>query len=210
MATPKLGLNTLSIAERVQLANHIVLSMTGNPHFPNPSPALGVLTTAAEVLQNTLLSIQATETQLAVLKTQRNDQADALNGLLMQEAQYVGSASGGDAAKIESAGMSVKAPPAPVGPMPKVVDVRANPGPDVRSLTMQWKAVTDRLIYEVQKATPNGNPDVPGEYTFVAMTTKPRHVVENLDPCTRYWVRVRAIGTAGPGPWSDPATAVAA
>jgi len=30
-------------------------------------------------------------------------------------------------------------------------------------------------------------------------------VVKELKGQTRYWVRVRGIGAAGPGPWSDPA-----
>ena len=41
------------------------------------------------------------------------------------------------------------------------------------------------------------------------MVTKSKATVSGLATGTKYWFRVRAIGAAGPGPWSDPATKVA-
>ncbi|MEA3189072.1 MAG: hypothetical protein QOD99_2902 [Chthoniobacter sp.] len=41
------------------------------------------------------------------------------------------------------------------------------------------------------------------------IATKSRAEVNGLQSGSRHWFRVAAIGSAGQGPWSDPATKVA-
>jgi hypothetical protein len=48
-----------------------------------------------------------------------------------------------------------------------------------------------------------------GDCTPPATATKSKATVTGLTSGTRYWFRVAAIGSAGQGPWSDPATAIA-
>jgi hypothetical protein len=47
MAKTKLGLGTLSVTHKVELARQIVIKMTGNANFTTPVPALAAITTAA-------------------------------------------------------------------------------------------------------------------------------------------------------------------
>jgi len=42
------------------------------------------------------------------------------------------------------------------------------------------------------------------------VVTKSKHTVTGLTVGQKYWIRVAAVGAAGQGPWSDPATRVVA
>ena len=108
MAQINLGLSRLSVADLLQAANNIKTAMTANANFTTPNPtltAIGTLITALTTANNTYESGQLTQkTNL----TNRDDAAAALIAGLNSLAGYVQSQSGGDAAKIQSAGMGVK------------------------------------------------------------------------------------------------------
>lgn len=208
MASVKLGLSDLNLIEKRQLAAVIAGRMAGNPNFPAPVPPLTALDTLITSVDSLVNLIETTRSQLNEQFASRDELETALDATLVQLASYVQSASGGDPIKIESSGMSVRQPPTPIGPMPQVLDVRAEAGPGDLAVSLRWKPVPGRFSYEISAAT--GNPDSPSAYVFQESVTKARTTLENLTGCTRYWFRVRAIGPLGPGPWSDPATAVAA
>ena len=63
----------------------------------------------------------------------------------------------------------------------------------------------DNVTYEVQTTT--GDP-ITGPYTTRAQPTASQVNIAGLGSGTRVWVRVRAIGSKGPGPWSDPASKI--
>ena len=46
-------------------------------------------------------------------------------------------------------------------------------------------------------------------WTNAPPSTKSKCTIANLVAGTRYWFRVAAVGAAGQGPWSDPATKMA-
>ena len=47
-----------------------------------------------------------------------------------------------------------------------------------------------------------------GPYATFKQTTAAHVTITGLTSGSRVWVRVRAIGTKGEGPWSDPATKI--
>ena len=49
-----------------------------------------------------------------------------------------------------------------------------------------------------------------GPWTQAIITTRVSHTFTGLTPGTKYWVKVRAVGTSGFGLWSDPACKMAA
>ncbi len=131
----------------------------------------------------------------------RDTNVAGLKALLSQEADYVQNASGGDAAKIESSGMSVRAPSTPpVGPMPQVMDLVLTAGDFEGTLDAMWDRVHGAMSYEVQVS-----PDPPGAFAPKMTSTKSSATIEGLTSGAKRWVRVRAVGAAGPGRWSDPA-----
>lgn len=49
-----------------------------------------------------------------------------------------------------------------------------------------------------------------GPWAQVNIITRVSYAFTGLTPGQKYWVRVRALGTLGFGPWSDPACRMAA
>lgn len=74
------------------------------------------------------------------------------------------------------------------------------------SLKLRASAVDNAGSYEAQKTT---QINLPATWETVGLTTAPRLTLEELTPGTTYWARVRAIGSAGPGAWSEPVVAMA-
>jgi chitodextrinase len=52
-------------------------------------------------------------------------------------------------------------------------------------------------------------PLTPGSWKQAGFSTKAKFSVRGLASGTRYWFRVAALGTAGQGPWSQHASAIA-
>jgi len=204
MAKVKLGADRLNPEELVALANTIKTAMTGNANFPTPNPTLAALGT---LITTTTTKIAAYDSAKAAAETalaDRDAAVVALRGGLAQEASYVENASGGDAVKIESAGMSVRAPSVPVGPVTQVLDLVLSQGDFDGTLDLVCQPVRGAKSYEIQVS-----PDPPGTWTPKMTASKSSATLEGLTSGAKLWVRVRAIGADNqPGPWSDPATKV--
>ncbi len=205
MAKIKLNLQKLSHPQRLQLAQQIITAMTGNANFPNPNPSLAnlqtLLTTATTKVND---AEQARQTALQKT-TERNTTIDALLAGLIAEAAYVESASGSDVAKIQSAGMDVRAEPAPKGPLPQVQNLSATAGDNEGEIDLQWDSVLGASSYEIQTSP---DPITANSWTHKTSTTKSSVKVTGLPTGSRGWFRVRAVGASGPGAWSDPATKI--
>src|SRR5437762_2401989 len=105
----KLNLSALTVPEKIAKARQIVTKMTGNAHFPTPTPNLVAVSDAADFAENANGQAQDAR-QTAKQKTSALNQAeDRLDKLLNQIAGYVESIAGGDEQTILSAGMDVRA-----------------------------------------------------------------------------------------------------
>ena len=60
--------------------------------------------------------------------------------------------------------------------------------------------------YEAQKTVTIDNPN---SWESVDQVTAARMQLDGLTPGKTYWARLRAIGSAGPGAWSEPVSAIA-
>ena len=67
---------------------------------------------------------------------------------------------------------------------------------------LTWKSVANSASYDVQMK--NGAPDA--AYVMVGSSTRGKFTMPNLTPGAQYTFRVRALGSAGPGSWSNPVT----
>ena len=205
MAKVKLGLSTLSPQEIIGLTNQIVTMMTGNANFTNPNPPLATVTTQKNTTNTSITTYDTTKATAEGNRITRDTNVGTLKGLLSQLATYVENASGGDAAKIESAGMGVRADStAPVGPMPQVMDLVLTAGDFDGTLDAMWHPVRGATSYEIQVS-----PDPPGTWAQKMASGKSSATIEGLTSGAKLWVRVRAVGADNkPGPWSDPAVKV--
>ena len=204
-AKPKLELQKKSIAEKGEFAGQIIKSLDGNQNFTNPSPSISALQAGIDTLKNATARAKAAR-QASESGTQLMYQAEsALDDLLRKLANYVEDVSGGDAAKIESAGMESflpgKAPP--VGELPRPQGLEAFTGDKQGEIDLNWNPVRQAKSYVIEFSS---DPIVKWEHAGVATASK--FAVKKLISGSRYWFRAAAVGAAGQGPWSDPATSI--
>jgi len=201
MALIKVGVTKMSVPAKIQFTRQIVLDMSNNPNFAAPSPGLNALSQAAAALE---LAYNAAQQARANAKTQTSimgQKSVALDMLLMQEASYVQSRSGGDKAKIESAGFDVRDTPTPIGQLPPPAEPKAVPSQNPGTIHLTWKKVRGAKSYLVERAVDSNQPL---EWAAAAMSTKTKAIVNTMTSGMRFWFRVAAIGSAGQGAWSEP------
>ena len=137
----------------------------------------------------------------------RDNAETAFDTLIGQSAMDVEKSSGGNVAKIESAGYSVKAAPAPVGQLAAPAHLSATMGDLEGECDLVWNPVRGAASYFIQAADAGAGPWSAANNTT---PTKSKATVGGYAGGSRHWFRVAALGTAGQGPWSDPATPMAA
>ncbi len=207
MAKVKLGLAGMSPDDAISLANQIKTAMTGNANYAMPNPsltAIGTLITTATAK----VAAQKAAQQAARQATDDRDVAiAALNTGLDSLASYVQNTSGGDAVKIASAGMSVKAAPVSLGLLDMVQNVSITAGDSEGRLDLQWEPVRGAKNYEIQTSN---DPNVPANWKLVDTSSGSKLSLEGLTSGQKIWVRVRAKASkkANDGAWSDPATKI--
>jgi hypothetical protein len=205
MSQVSLNLSQLNIAALLQKANNIKTAMTGNANFTTPNPTvteIGTLITNATTANNTY------ETSLLTAKenlTLRDNAVDALVAGLNALAGYVQSQSGGDAAKIQSAGMEVKGARTPATIPDQVMNLSVTPGDNAGDLDLQWDPTSGATRYEIQTcADSNFTTGVVNQPSVSCSKTS----IGGQTSGSRLWVRVRAGNAAGLGAWSDVATKI--
>ncbi len=200
MSVTTLGLSTMPIPEKIQFARRVAEALSTNPNFPSPSPAIGSLENKTASLELGYNDAQAAR-QTAKMKTSVQDDGSAeLDSVLTLLALYVENASGGDKAKIESAGFNVKNPPAPIGTLPAPVDVQVAPSEHLGTADVAWKPVRGARAYAIERAT-----DAPElEWGVIGTSTRKEASLNSMQSGRKYWFRVAAIGAAGQSAYSDP------
>ena len=92
----------------------------------------------------------------------------------------------------------------PPGAMPQVQNVHAKGGDNAGTCNLNWKPVKNSKNFVVEFSA---DPITATSWTQAGLPTKSTFTVTGLTSGAKYWFRVAAVGTQGPGPWSDPATA---
>ena len=203
MARARLGLGRLGSVKIVSLASTIKTALTGNVNFASPNPSVAVLGGGIDAASAKIIAYDSAKAAADTALAERNAAVAAVAALLTQEAAYVDNMSGGDAAKIESAGMSVRAPKRPVGRLERVLKLVVAEGANEGTLAARWKRTRGARSYEVQTTA---DAETESSWVFRMSAVKGKAIIEGLAGGARVWVRVRAIGAHNQhGPWSDPA-----
>lgn len=207
MSTVKLSLAGMSVPEKIQFARQVGLGIA-NQFIPLPDPpydnhAVKQFATALETAYNAA----QTARQIALQRTTAQNVAEAaLVAMLNAEANYVQSASGGDAALIESVGMSVKSAGNPIGKLPAPSNLSVTEPETAGQVGLRWTGLKGAKSYHVESATDvSGN----GNWQLALSSTKGKGTVKGLTGGTKYWFRVAAIGAAGQGDWSGAVVKIA-
>ena len=198
----KLGLKGMSIVVKAELGTRIVAAMTGNPNFVTPNPSLADITAAKAALLTAYNDALTKRQQSNAATDLQVEKEKNYERLLTLEALYVENASGGDELKIQSAGMSIRDPKSPVGPLPPPLALSAMAGNNDGEIDLNWEPVKGANSYVIQMTT---DPNVPDSWAPKANATESYAVILGLTSGTKYWFRVAGMGAAGQGAFSDPA-----
>jgi len=178
-------------------ASHVVKQMTGNAHFPTPSPALATITSANNNYIECLNKVGNGSREDTVLK---NDSRKMIESLLKQETSYVQITSGGNEAIILSSGFDVNKKPAIVGPLPKASGLIVKAGENKGSIMVACNVVPNAAFYEFEYT------DAPvhaGSIWNKRTSTKHRLLIEGLTSGKQYVFHVAGAGSDPSRNWSD-------
>jgi hypothetical protein len=171
--------------------------MTGNPNFATPFPALADITAALDDLQ---AKISAAAGGGKIATADRNSAWDTARTLIRQLASYVQMHCLNDLAILLSSGFTSTKTPAPIGPLPAPENLRLSRTDMSGQVLFRFKRVYGATAgYLVQTAA-----DSAGPFTDYVLSTTTRVFINGRTPLITVWVRVRANGAAGPGPFSEP------
>ena len=215
----KLQLQKLTDVELVEYTKLVGLKLTTNANFSTPPVVAATLTTDATSLDSLLQSRMSLESQVQQLTLQIRTAREKCESDLNLDAAYVEQIINTPvppavivdpvvaASKAQSAGMDVASAATPVGPMPKVEGLKTTQGDSNGEIDLAWNPIKRGLNNYLVEATD----DVTGQTGWhnIATPTKSSATATGLTSGHRYWFRVAANGTAGPGPWSEPNTKVA-
>jgi len=195
------GLTTMTDAELIQFAKNVHTALKGNDNVPAPHPTLSAL---QDLITTAETGVNAYEAEKDVLRMRKNGRDEAIKALcygLRTEADTVQAVTCGAPDKIETAGFRVRARSTPVGTPAQVTNLVLRAGPADGTLKAAWKPVRGVRSYELE-ASPD--PMTPAGWIYKGTVTKSKATVNSFASGAKVWVRVRGIGAAGPGPWSDP------
>jgi hypothetical protein len=201
-----LNLQGLTVPDKIEKARGFIKSIDGNPNFPAPGDVLVKTGAVADKLQASYtksLDARSISVTLTAITNQDEEEFDREATALKH---YVEGVCKGDEAKIKSAGMDVKAAAAPIGIPQRPEGIKATEGLKNGSVDLKWKAVKGARSYVVRITSTIATAD---SWKQVLVVTKAAATIESLVSGTQYWFQSAAVGAAGQGPWSDPATKVA-
>lgn len=188
------------VAEQIAISRDRQTKMTGNPNFVTPDPSLAAIATATDELETANNEAMNNDKEKkAIMRIKRK----ALVTLMRLLATYVQQESGGDEAKILSAGFGVAKTPVPVNVPDTPVKVLVKPATIENQLEITWKPVKGAKSYMIKGSF---DPIDFKDLKTGGIITRARFKALNLDSGTKYWFRVAAINAAGTSGWSEPSS----
>lgn len=203
-----LALSKMTVPQKVSLCRSVAKAGAANAGtFSSPPvPPAAVDAAATKLEQAEAAATQARQTSL-LATSQRDDAGIALDGLLVQWASYVEIVAKGDATIIGMSSFPVRGAPVRVTAPPSAPDpFLAAAGTKTGEAEMRLGKIAGARGFIVER---NANPNDPAGWVHVVSTaTSKRKIKLTGLPSGRWWFRVAALGTAGQGPWTDPATCI--
>ena len=195
-----LNLANLTIPAKVEYGRQVKTSMTGNPNFTTPLPALTLIDTACIDLETAFNNAEQARLNAKAKTVIQNQKEAAFNDLMNQLANYVENTSGGDEAKIKSSGMKAKAKAVKSSSvLKKPENLSASIGDKGNEVDLHWDKIAGANSYEVETCI---DPAEDAKWLHYKTVTKTKATVTGLTSGTRYWFRVAAVNTNGVSGWS--------
>jgi hypothetical protein len=173
--------------------------------FPDPNPTVTALTTARNNLSTRLTSIGTLTANLDSERAGATTSEEELDVLIEQLASYIENIAKGDLSILQMSGFAISTGRSPVGPLVAPQNLQGSLADLDGQVKLKWNRVRGAQSYIVECAT---SPD--GPWNQIDVTTRTTSKASGLTSGTKYWFRVRAVGSAGLSGWSDPAQKMAA
>jgi hypothetical protein len=200
----KLELSKKTVEEKLTMGTQHINASTAAPATTFYPTANRVPPDATMVSMQADLQAASDEVDSAAViwkqKIQVRDTKEAAWDLsLTSRAAFYEAATPNNMEALASVGLPLRAAPAPIGDLPAPADLRATPRKAEGEVDLRSKTVKGAASYEwdCKLHTDAGV----WEQVKVSMAANVR--VTGLTPGMLYAFRVRAIGSAGPGDWSD-------
>ena len=100
MSKVKIGLDGLSVPDKIMKGDKVAEALRNNPAFPNGAPEVTALETATGNLRNQKTAADTARAAAKAATSLQDDAAAAFDAAVISVAAYVQKASGGDKAKI--------------------------------------------------------------------------------------------------------------
>lgn len=194
----KLELQEKSDAELKEFSLTHINKMNGNAAFPTPVPSTVAFQAIHDAFSAGLTGFDAAQAA-AVQATITKDATRAnLEIALTQRVKNIEGTPNLTAAQAASTGFALRASATPVGDMPKPVNLSVTGGDLSGENDLQWSPVKGRNTYLGEVAA-----SPTGPWTQFYVGKKSSATATGLTPGALNYFRIRAVGTNGPGPWSD-------
>lgn len=203
----KVALNLHGLDDRGKLAKlyTALTKLTGNATMPDPDPTLAVAQVNYGAAKTSLDNIDTKEQELVTLRIQRDQLMDKAMDDYSSLGSYVQNKSKGDAAVIANAGFDVAGARTPAPPVSQVLNLVLTVGDFTGALDAAWDRDPSAKSYEVQVSV---DPMTDATWAYRLTAPKSSTTITGLTSGAKMWVRARAIGSDGPGAWSDPAVKI--
>ncbi len=188
----------------IDKAKVVAVALENNPNFPDS----GELVSEIKTLLNEYGVLEADknklESQLESVSTKINEKADRIYKVLNNIVGYVNIKSNGDEAKMLSSGFDLPKDSAPVGALPKVMNVVLREGLGSGELLVSFKNLRGAKTYviEITYTVMDESSWTLGSYASGSRG----NVLAGLKAGSQIWVRVAGVGAKGRGAWSDVAS----
>lgn len=194
----KIGWDGLSQDDKMKLARRILTKSKDNPDAAQVQALLTELGTTTTAAQD---SIDAAKAAAQTAKQTTLDVGlalDTLGGVVGRIGSFAEDKFPDHPEKAVGLGLDLRAENSPIGPLPAPAGMSVTGGDHPGTLEGACYPVPGRDIYEGEIAP---HPD--GPYTRVYVGKVSSFIAPDLVSGTEYWLRMRAHGTAGFGPWSN-------
>ena len=184
--------------EKLVLCQTFETKLTGNANVTTAKPTVLELTGKRTAIIAKRADLAGARAQVVQLENDLANLETDLDGMLTTEAATIESATSGDEAKILTTGAPLRGRPQPVGPVGAPQNFSATGGDMDGSIDSHWDPEKGAVTYTAEYSL---SPTGPFTQFYVGSASKA--TATGLVSGTLYYLRVNAIGAAGPGPWSD-------
>ena len=176
-----------------QKAKFIIDSMTDNPHFTDPVPAIAEIITANDAYIAARSAAETGDREAVAIKNQKRE---ALENLLNKLALYVEANANNDEAVMLSSGFSLSKDHTPVGILPKPENFSARPT-EKGMITLNLKPIAGADSYQYEYRL------VEAMQWTIEVHTKSNILLTGLESGKEYLFRVAGVGAAPERVYSD-------